>query len=364
MEHQTNCSYGTWLISGSHWADMIVAHELAHQWWGDLITCDTWLDIWLNEGFASYGEAVWAEHTGGFYGYRSYMIELDEYFYNGNFAGPIYDPDDTFNNTVYNKGAWALHMLRGVLGDETFFQVLWDYGHDPDFVYATATTDEFQTLAETTSGVDLDWFFQEWVYGENRPEYEYWWAADSSGSGYEVTVHIDQVQTNAPVFRMPVDLQFDVPSGETTFTVIDSLESQEFVFTLPEEPDQVYLDRYNWILKHSSEVTPVGIGDDGGGVAIPKSLTLHQNYPNPFNPSTVIAFDVPEGLAGVEVDLTIYDVRGKKLRGLLNGPARPGRNEVAWNGRNDRGMLLGSGLYLYRLTIGNQVELRRMVLVK
>ena len=66
----------------------------------------------------------------------------------------------------------------------------------------------------------------------------------------------------------------------------------------------------------------------------------------------------------VEVDLTIYDVRGKKLRGLMNGPARPGRNEVAWNGRNDRGMLLGSGLYLYRLAVGNKVETRRMVLLK
>lgn len=364
MEHQTNCSYGTWLIMGNHWFDMIVAHELAHQWWGDMVTCETWLDIWLNEGFASYGEAVWAEHLGGFSMYRSYMIELDDYFSGGNFPGPLYDPDDTFNNTVYNKGAWALHMLRHVLGDESFFQVLWDYGHDPDLAYGTATTAEFQELAETTSGVDLDWFFQEWVYGENRPSYEYWWRADSSGSGYELTVHIDQVQTNAPVFRMPIDLQVEVTSGETTFTVIDSLDHQEFIFTLAEEPQDVFLDRYNWILKHSREISPVGIGDDGGGVAIPKSLTLHQNYPNPFNPSTVIAFDIPEELSGVEIELAIYDIRGKKVRGLLNEPGRPGRNEVAWNGRNDMGMQLGSGLYMYRLTVGNKTETRRMVLLK
>jgi flagellar hook assembly protein FlgD len=93
-------------------------------------------------------------------------------------------------------------------------------------------------------------------------------------------------------------------------------------------------------------------------------IFLHENYPNPFNLSTVIAFDIPEELSSVQVDLTIYDVRGKKLRELLNGPGRSGRNEVAWDGRNDRGMLLGSGLYLYRLTVGDQVETRRMVLLK
>jgi aminopeptidase N len=364
MEHQTNCTYGTGLITGNHWYDMFVAHELAHQWWGDMITCETWEDIWLNEGFASYGEALWAEHLGGFDEYRAYMIDLDRYYTGGNFSGPLYDPTQLFGSTVYNKGAWALHMLRHVLGDSTFFQALWDYGHDPDLVFGTATTAELQDVLETSSSVDLDWFFQEWVYGSNRPNYEYWWGSEPSGNDHQLTVSLEQVQTNAPVFRMPVDIQVVTVSGETTFTVVDSLEVQEFVFMLPEEPQDVYIDRYNWILKHVRMVPPVGIGDDKPGVQMPRSLALHQNYPNPFNPSTVISYDIPVDLDGMKMSLVIYDIRGRNIRGLKTGPARGGKNDVTWDGRDDRGRPVGSGIYLYRLEINGRIEMKRMVLLK
>ena len=364
MEHQTNTSYGTWLSTGNHWYDMVVAHELAHQWWGDMITCETWEDIWLNEGFASYAEALWAEHLGGFDGYRDYMMDFDSHSSSGNFSGPVYDPDQLFNDTVYSKGAWVLHMLRHVLGDGTFFQAFWDYGHDPGLVYNTATTAEFQGVMETSSGVDLDWFFQEWVYGENRPDYEYWWGSEPSGGEYRLTVNVDQVQSNAPVFRMPIDFQAVIASGETTFTVVDSLDSQEFIFMLPEEPQQVYLDRYNWILKHVSMLPPVGVGDDNPAIRLPRSFTLHQNYPNPFNPSTVISYDIPADMDGMEMHLMIYDIRGRRVRGLKTGPARGGENEVTWNGRDDRGRPVGSGLYIYRLEVGGKVETKQMVLFK
>lgn len=365
MEHQTNTSYGSMLITGNNAFDWLTAHEAAHMWWGDMVTCETWEDVWLNEGFASYAEPLWFGHIGGETAYRDYMRSMDPYYYGGNFPGPLYEPDDYFNNTVYDKGAWVLHMLRHVLGDETFFQVLWDYGHHPEYQYGVANTAQFQELTENTSGVDLDWFFQEWIYGENRPYYEFWWRSDSLGvDSYQVTLHVDQIQTNAPVFRMPIDIQIETNSGETTFTVIDSLESQEFVFTLDTEPVDLHLDRYDWILKHRREIQPVGVGDDNQLIPIPKAFALHQNYPNPFNPSTVISFDIPAEFDGTGMRLAIYDLRGRRIRNLRSGPAAAGKNEVTWDGRDDSGRSMGSGIYLYRLEVGNRIETKRMVMLK
>jgi len=367
MEHQTNTSYGSMLITGDYTFEWLTAHEVAHMWWGDMVTCETWEDVWLNEGFASYAEPLWFGHTGGESMYRFYMQSMDPYYNNiyGNFPGPLFQPDDYFNNTVYDKGGWVLHMLRHVLGDETFFQVLLDYGQHPDYQYGVANTAQFQEVAATTSGGDLDWFFQEWVYGENRPFYEFWWRADSLGvDNYQVSLNIEQIQTNAPVFRMPIDIQIETSAGETTFTVVDSLESQEFLITLDREPVDLYLDRYDWILKHRREVSPVGIGDDGGEIPLPRAFALHQNYPNPFNPSTVISFEIPAELDGVELHLAIYDLRGRRVRDLKSGLAVPGRNDVAWNGRDDSGRTMGSGIYLYRLVVGNRIETKRMVMLK
>jgi aminopeptidase N len=364
MEHQCNTSYGTWLITGDHYFDWIVAHELAHQWWGDMVTCETWPDIWLNEGFATYSEAIWVESQGGLSAYLDYMRSIDYYSSGGNFAGPVYDPNELFNETVYEKGGWVLHMLRHVLGDEAFFQALWDYGHDPELVYGAATTEEMQAVFEASSGVDLDWFFQEWVYGANRPHYEYWWQSQDAGGQFEGTVHIDQVQTNAPTFRMPLDIEILTGSGRETFTVVDSLDSQEFLFTVADAPTQVYIDPDGWVLKHVTQVQ-AGVGDGAGsGTPLPRAFSLHQNHPNPFNPSTVIAFDVPDDLRGEDLRLEIFDIRGRLVRVLLSGTAVPGRNEVAWDGRDGQGAALASGAYFYRLRIADRTEVRRMVLRK
>lgn len=128
MEHQTCTSYGARLIRGDHRYDWIVAHELAHQWFGDSVTMKYWSHIWLNEGFATYAEALWTEGIKGEKAYRRYMQTLDA----GVFPTSVYVQDSTridalFSRTVYDKGGWVLHMLRHVMGDRDFFSALQVY---------------------------------------------------------------------------------------------------------------------------------------------------------------------------------------------------------------------------------------------
>jgi aminopeptidase N len=352
MEHQTITSYGAPLITGTNLYDRIVAHELAHQWWGDSVTLETWDDIWLNEGFAVYSEALWEEHTGGEDAYREYMEAIDR---PGGFAGTLYapsaDPDSAFLYpyvyTVYDKGGWVLHMLRHVLGDSVFFETLSDYASNVDHAYKTANTAQFQALTESHFGESLDWFFQEWVYGQGRPDYEYEWSTEPDGAQHTLSLHVQQVQMDAGPFRMPLDVTAEFASGETTLVVVDSLESQDFVLTLDERPVAVYLDRDGWVLKHVTER--------------PRGLAVHGVRPNPFRVATRIEFDLP---GETPVNLVIYDVRGRRVRNLIDRRMPGARHEVIWDGRDHRGRRVAPGVYFGRLRLGQQENTVRLVVVR
>ena len=260
MEHSTNTSYGYWLINGGHNYDYINAHEISHQWFGDSISPETWLDIWLNEGFASYCEALWFEHLNGFTGLKNYMSTL----YRDSFAGPVYDPDQLFSVTVYNKGAWVLHMMRGVMGDVAFFQSLrtWYEAREDDI----ANTAQFQANQEAHHGSSLDWFFQEWVYGENRPAYELGYSSADLGNGtYRNYIRVRQAQSNAGTFSMPVQLRLVTGAGSELHTVWNNLADQDFVLDSSAPLTAVQFDPDNWILK--SWVHGIGTADaDSDGV--------------------------------------------------------------------------------------------------
>ncbi|MCF6239031.1 MAG: M1 family metallopeptidase, partial [Candidatus Marinimicrobia bacterium] len=168
MEHQTCSSMGS---SGEN----TIAHELAHQWWGDLVTCSNFHHIWINEGFATYSEALYWGEKNGEYAYHEHMASKDN-----NYTGSIYRSDTTnvwsiFNYIVYGKGAWTLHMLRHVIGDENFFETLAEYRDIYQFSHAS--TEDFQSVAEAVWGQDLEWFFDQWIYGSGKPWYDCWWSA-------------------------------------------------------------------------------------------------------------------------------------------------------------------------------------------
>ncbi|MFC1482140.1 M1 family metallopeptidase, partial [Candidatus Neomarinimicrobiota bacterium] len=210
MEHQTCTSYGSW-------SEGLFAHEIAHQWWGDMITCDSFHDIWLNEGFASYSEALWYEYAYPPYTPSEYQMMYQLYLGPGTVYVEDPENEDIFDsNLSYVKGSWVLHMLRHVVGDHVFFNILQAYHASPEYKYGTATTESFQAVCEQVSAMDLDKFFYQWIYEEYYPQYSYSWDWVDNGSGYDIDLEIRQEQTNY-IFWMPIDVTVTTTEGETTF---------------------------------------------------------------------------------------------------------------------------------------------------
>jgi hypothetical protein len=359
MEHQTMTS----IVS---FQEGLVAHELAHQWFGDMITMRSWPHIWLNEGFATYSVALYNERKSGASGYWSVMN--NEITRAKRAVGSVY-VRDTLNigrlfsgDLVYGKGAVVLHMLRHVMGDSLFFRALRDYATDHRFVFGAASTEDFRATCESVlGGKSLDYFFSQWIYGEGYPAYRYEWGSASIGSAYRVRVSLSQTTagSNPAFFAMPVDLLFRMDGMDSTVTVLNDRQGQVFTFTMPRLPSTVQVDPNNWILKESSG-TVVSIDRI---VDVPRSFRLRQNYPNPFNPSTTIAFELPEPTS---LRLEIFDQLGRSVRVLLdNQRFDAGLHTLPFTAVTDAGDPLPSGVYYARMiAAGFPVETTRMVCVR
>lgn len=241
-------------ISYLHFNEETVIHELAHQWFGDMITCRTWPDIWLNEGFATYCEALYREKK---YGDSSYVNAIRSYMNSAmKENGTIFIQDTNemarrFDPIVYYKGAVVLHMLRHILGDSTFFRAMYNYANDPLLKYNVASTADFQRVCKTTSGKNLSYFFNEWINGENYPKYKFTWIVVPEGKHYNTKVTLSQTTNtkNPNFFTMPVDIQFSAPGWDTTITAFNNSNNQRFDFVLSHKPTTASLDPGNWILK-------------------------------------------------------------------------------------------------------------------
>jgi aminopeptidase N len=359
MEHQT-------MTSLVNFSEGLIAHEMAHQWFGDMITMRTWPDIWLNEGFATYCTALYYERK---YGTSSYWTEMDYRMSRAQLAqGSVYVLDTSnvsklFNsNLVYSKGAVVLHMLRHVMGDSLFFRALRNYATDHRFMFGTASTADFRATCESfLAGKSLGYFFSQWIYGESYPVYRYEWGSEKVGSGYRVRVLINQstAGSNPPFFAMPVDLLFKLDGLDTTVTVLNDQQGQVYSFTMPRIPVSVQLDPNNWILKTSS----------GAMVAVenvverPRTFALYQNYPNPFNPSTSIIFELPTATI---VRLDVYDQLGRLVRVLLDGQRfEATQHLVPFSAVTDAGAPLPSGIYYARLSApGFPVRTTKMICIR
>jgi len=250
MEHQTCSSFGERLLD-----ERTVVHELAHQWWGDMITCENFHHIWLNEGFATYSEILWEDHINP--GTANSLMMKNRYLYLG--PGSVFMEDvnslDVFAEKyelIYEKGPWIVHMLRHVVGDSTFFEILRTY-YGSRHQYGTSLIEDFQATCEQTAGKDLNKFFQQWIYGEYHPVYAYGWSIKAGENGYDVKLRIDQVQENTGVFWMPVDVKITMNSYDTVFVAMDSMQTQNFTFSITDSLVNIELDSDNWILKEIDE---------------------------------------------------------------------------------------------------------------
>ncbi len=247
MEHQTCTSYSAELITGTHEYDWIIAHELAHQWWGDLVSPSDWADIWLNEGFATYSDALWFEHLHGFEGLKSRMEEIRSIYFDHyqDIEHPIYDPPEgyLFSAIEYEKGACVLHMLRFVVGEKKFWAILREYAQE--FAYDNASTEDFQRICERIYKQNLDWFFNEWIYEEGYPTYTFGWGISGPN---KVRIIINQIQQVFPLFTMPIELHFKLPSGVIKKKLWVDGETHVFEIVLPETPSDVFFDPDGWLL--------------------------------------------------------------------------------------------------------------------
>lgn len=255
MEHQTATTTCCFQY------DFLTAHELAHQWFGDQVTCESFTEIWVNEGFASWSEAYWEEVVGGPEAYRQEMVS-GKYLGGGTVRVPEEDLDDfgrIFSGQLtYEKGSWVVHMLRWVLGDTDFFAFLKAYATDPALTYGVAGTDDVQRVAEEVSGLDLQAFFDQWIDQPWYPTYALSWDKTGQPGAWNLTVELSQLQTHH-IYTMPVEIRVTTTGGSQDF-VIDSDEVTEtVVFPLLDEPLDVELDPNDWVL-HAEEAsvgTPV-----------------------------------------------------------------------------------------------------------
>ncbi len=352
MEHQTITSLG-----GSYLSIDLISHELAHQWFGDKVTCKDWQNIWLNEGFATFCEAVYAEATGGKSSYNAYVAaSMDRakraigsiYVKDISNVGQIFD-----SNRSYEKGGTVLHMLRGIVGDEKFFKLMRDYIDDPRYAYNVATTEDFQGVAESVYGSSLDYFFKEWIYGENFPTYTVKWNTSSSGNGNSiVNLSIAQVKNSTPqFFTMPIQINIKSSVGDTLITVFNNQLNQGFSVVVNGTVSAIQFDPNNFILKNAS----VAVGVEDQNLVIDK-FELFQNYPNPFNPETVIKYQLP---VKNFVSLKVFDVLGKEVAILVNQENEAGLHEVKFDAS-----ALSSGIYFYVLQSGNFTSNKKLLLLK
>jgi aminopeptidase N len=356
MENQTLTS----LCPGC-WSEGLLAHEFAHQWFGDMITCGTWADIFLNEGFATWIEMYWNE---GKFGYNYYHDEVESaagYYLNNNPGWAISEPDWAINtpplNVLFNyavtylKGACVLHQLRYVLGDSLFFAGMNAYATDVvNFKYQSSVIIDFRDKMEETSGQDLDWFFDAWTFLPNHPDYENTYYFEDLGNGNWNTYFLaKQVQTNTGFFPMPIELRIFFQGGQDTIIrVMNDYNEQQFTFTFDQQPAIMFFDPHNDIvLKQAS----LSVGEEEF-IANKEHGSLVIS-PNPATGSTSIRYSLDDR---ANADLRIMDPSGKVVKVLVNSMKEKGNHLVTF----DTGSLK-PGIYYCRLTAGDSSLTRKLV---
>ncbi len=342
MEHQT-------MTTLSDFSYDLVAHELSHMWFGDNVTCGTWQDIWINEGFATYSPFLATEYLTGEFPVEEMRDYHEDQFYAESF-GSIYIPEEEFDidyddaslvNDLswrifnwylsYEKGAVIIHMIRYELNDdELFFNVLKTY--QEQYRDSTAIGLDFKELLEDMSGKDFSYFFDQWYFGEGYPRYQISWFQANDTLYIQSRQGKSTVQT--PFFRMNMDYQLTFTDGDTIMRLEQTQQTEIFRIPCSDLVISLDVDPYHWVLAEILSVTHeyfLGIGCD----PIENNICL---YPNPVtnkltirtiqhsNPYYITLYDLSGQLAGsftidnkdVEIDLS-YLKTGIYIATIITG---------------------------------------------
>ena len=295
MEHQTMSSMGGLNTD-------LIAHELAHQWFGDFITCGNWHEIWLNEGFATFLTGLYYNKLNPDPWWRVWREKVIAKAVSVP-DGSVYVSDTTDINLIfssrlsYNKAAYVLHMLRGQLGDEKFFTGMKNYLTDPRVTNGFATTNLFRENMEAASDTSLSEFFNDWIYGEGFPVY----SINCYNTGPELQVNIEQSPSTpkAPFFEMKIPISVYTNGQRKMLWFKNENEQDTFEVTLNTSPDSVLIDEDLWLLgviNRNVNSVPFIHQDE---------LRVYYNSYNQLLMLTIPGFDNGE--------VTIYNLNGQAL---------------------------------------------------
>ncbi|MBA2249493.1 MAG: T9SS type A sorting domain-containing protein [Chitinophagaceae bacterium] len=339
QEHQTS----TFIVTPN---EGLMAHELAHQWFGDKITCGSWQDIWLNEGFATHIASMYYERN---YPANILISRKNEIANITALPGGSVWVDDTTNvNRIfdgrlsYSKGSHLLYMLRWIIGDSVFFKGLRQYQKDEKVIYSFARTADLQRNLEQVSGRDLNYFFKEWFYGQGYPSYNIVW--NQLGSNY-VRVKMNQVTSHpsVPFYELPVALEFKNATMQKTVILNNKFNGEYFFENIGFIADTVLVDPDYWLITRNN--TSVKETDNITGQNV---ISI---FPNPVQDQLYMYFanfNLPAA------SINIYNAAGQLVY----------KKQLSVNGSEFLEVFvknLSRGIYIVRIQSGTDIKYSRKI---
>ncbi|MEE4257066.1 MAG: M1 family aminopeptidase [Bacteroidales bacterium] len=337
MEHQTMTTIGGFNYD-------LVSHELGHMWFGDNVTCATWSDIWINEGFARYGEYLARQYLVSQASANSWMSQkhsnvLDDP--DGSVYVPPEDLDDIgrifSGRLTYDKGGSIIHMIRFELdNDSLFFAILDEF--QQRFADSTATGDDFKMVVEDLSGTDFDDFFNQWYYGEGYPIYSIVWNQTPEGVNMNITQETSYPSVT-PLFKMSMEYTIMTSEGDTTIRVYHDSNFEQFTVPVEGQVIAIWVDPNNWVLNKVGSITV--------GVEETENPVFFTFGPNPATESVKLFMANTTD----EVNISILDIAGKTMKEV-----RESGETISLNTSD-----LPQGSYFIRINDGEATFTRRLV---
>lgn len=341
MEHQTMSTmggFGFWLV----------AHELGHMWFGDNVTCATWSDIWVNEGFATYSEYLALQYIQGQSAANGMMNDIHNYVMSDP-GGSVFVPEDevTYDNVwrifngrlSYDKGAAIIHQIRYLLdNDDIFFETLHNY--QEQFTDSTATGLDFMGVLNETSGLDFTDYFDQWYFGEGYPTFSITYSQDDAYLYLEITQTVSKPSVT-PLFTLPMEYKlFFYSGGDTTVTLEQTDNVSTFMLPITEEVGLIQVDPNNWVMNKVGSVT-TGLHEN-------QNSTVFTFGPNPASQSLNLTMENYDGAA---YTISIYDLSGSVVKSV-NAEGQQVKLNVGD---------LGSGSYFIRVSNDQHTFSRKFV---